>query len=532
MRTLGHAWLVGAGPGDPDWITVAGLEALRHAEVVLYDRLAPPELLDEVPVGALLINAGKAPGRQALTQDETNAALVEHGLAGKRVVRLKGGDPYVFGRGGEEAMALAEAGVPCTVIPGITSAIAGLNAGGIPITHRGIAVSFAVVTGHEDPTKPEAQADWQRLATATDTLVVLMGVRNLDAISAALIAGGRDASTPTALVQQAATPGQRMVTAPLSEIAETARTENIQSPALFVVGDVVALRDQLDPQRLGPLAGKRVLVTRSRQQASTLVSALRAEGARPLVLPTIEAQRRADPAAVANSAHQLREGRYAWAAFTSAVAVDAFLDMLAEQGTDTRAFAGTRICVIGDATARALAARGLIADLVPDEATGEAAAVAMASLGGLRNKPVLLPRAENAHPALPARLKAAGALVDDLTLYLSAAPADPPADVLAAIRAGAVDVAMFSSSSTVTNLAQILDGDLSSLSRATIACIGPTTAATARELGLAPDVVATEHSVPGMVTALRAHLWEQAATLAPSVPGGKAATAAGRETAS
>jgi uroporphyrinogen III methyltransferase / synthase len=514
MSTLGHAWLVGAGPGDPGWITVAGLEALRRAEVVLYDRLAPPELLAEAPSDALLINAGKAPGRQALTQDETNAALVEHGLAGKRVVRLKGGDPYVFGRGGEEAIALAEAGVPCTVIPGITSAIAGLNAGGIPITHRGVAVSFAVVTGHEDPTKPEAQADWQRLATATDTLVVLMGVGNLDAITEALIAGGRDASTPAALVQQAATPGQRVVTARLSDIAETARAENIQSPALFVVGDVVGLRDQLDPQRLGPLAGKRVLVTRSRQQASTLVEGLRAEGARPLELPTIETQQRADPAAVANAAHKLREGRYKWVAFTSAIAVDAFLDLLADQQADARAFAGARICAIGDATARALAARGLIADVVPDEATGEAAAAAIVAFGGLRNEPVLLPRAENAHPALPADLQAAGALVDDLTLYLSAAPADPPADVLAAIRAGAVDVATFTSSSTVKNLAQILGDDLSSLSSATIACIGPTTAATASELGLTSDIVATDHSVQGLIAALRAHLWEQAAIAA------------------
>jgi uroporphyrinogen III methyltransferase/synthase len=514
MSPLGHAWLVGAGPGDPSWITVAGLESLRHAEVVLYDRLAPPELLDEAPADALRINAGKSPGCQALTQDEINAALVEHGLAGKRVVRLKGGDPYVFGRGGEEAVALSEAGIPCTVIPGITSAIAGLNAGGIPITHRGVAVSFAVVTGHEDPTKPEAQANWQHLATATDTLVVLMGVGNLDAISEALIAGGRDASTPAALIQQAATPDQRVVTAPLSEIAETAHTENIQSPALFVVGDVVSLREQIDPQRLGPLAGKRVLVTRSRQQASTLVERLRTEGARPLVLPTIETRRRAEPAAVANAAHKLRKGRYKWVAFTSAIAVNAFLDLLAEQQADARAFAGARICAIGNATAQALASRGLIADVVPDKATGEAAAAAIVAIGGLDNEPVLLPRAEGAHPDLLAGLEAAGASVDDLTLYLSAAPANPPPEVLATIRAGAVDVATFTSSSTVKNLAQILGGDLSSLSNSIIACIGPTTAVTATELGLAPDVVATDHSVQGLLTALRAHLWEQAATAA------------------
>ena len=516
---LGHVWLVGAGPGDPGWITAAGLEALRHAEVVVYDRLAPAELLTEAPAGALLVNAGKEPNRHAMTQDETNAALVEHGRAGKRVVRLKGGDPYIFGRGGEEAVALSEAGVPCTVVPGITSAIAGLAAAGIPITHRGVAVSFAVVTGHEDPTKPAEQANWQRLATAADTLVVLMGVGRLDAIADALIAGGRAADTPAALVQEAATPHQRLVTAPLSAIAAAAREHEVHSPALFVIGEVVRLHGSLDPARLGPLAGRRVLVTRSRQRASTLVDALRAEGARPLELPTIETQQRADPAAVAGAAHKLREGRYAWVAFTSAVAVDAFLDLLAEAGTDARAFANTRICAVGAATARALRGRGLIADLVPNEATGEAAAAAMIEAGGIRNEPVLLPRAEGAHPALPAALTEAGALVEDLTLYLSAAPADPPADALAAIRGGEIDVVTFTSSSTVKNLAAILGDDLSPLAAATVACIGPTTAATARELGLEPDVVASDHSVPGLVAALRTHLWERRTLLQGSAVG-------------
>ena len=508
-RALGHVWLVGAGPGDPGWVTHAGLEALRRAEVVVYDRLAPGELLADAPGDALLVNAGKEPNRHAMTQDEINTCLVDHGRAGKRVVRLKGGDPYVFGRGGEEAIALSEAGVPCTEVPGITSAIAGLAAAGIPITHRGVAVSFAVVTGHEDPTKSSEQANWQRLATATDTLVVLMGVARLEAIADALIAGGRAADTAAALVQEAATSRQRVIAAPLSTIAAAAREHEVHSPALFVVGDVIRLRDQLDPATLGPLAGQRVLVTRSRQQASTLVDALSAEGARPIELPTVEAQRRVDPATVANAAFKLKQGRYAWVAFTSAIAVDAFLDALAEAGTDARAFANTRLCAVGAATARAMATRGLIADLVPDEATGEAAAAAMIEAGGIRNEPVLLPRAEGAHPALPADLEAAGALVESLTLYLSAAPAEPPAEVLAAIRGGAIDVATFTSSSTVKNLAAILDDDLSPLNGATIACIGPTTADTARELGLEPDVVADDHSVSGLVAALRSHLWER-----------------------
>ena len=516
---LGHVWLVGAGPGDPGWITRTGLELLRRAEVVVYDRLAPRELLAEAPADALLVNAGKEPKRHALTQDEINACLVTHGRAGKRVVRLKGGDPYVFGRGGEEAIALRRAGVPCTEVPGITSAIAGLAAAGIPVTHRGVAVSFAVVTGHEDPTKPEEQANWRRLATAVDTLVVLMGVARLEAIGAALIAGGRAADTPAALIQEAATPAQRVLTAPLGSIAAFAREHELRSPALFVVGDVVGLREQLDPATLGPLAGRRVLVTRSRQQASSLVELLRAEGAHPLELPTVEAQRRAEPGEVAAAARGLREDRYQWVAFTSAVAVDAFLDLLAESGADTRAFAGARICCVGAATARALAARGLIADLVADEGTGAGVAAAMVAEGGVRDSTVLLPRAEGAHPALPAGLEAAGARVEPLTLYLSAAPADPPADVIAAIRGGHVDVATFTSSSTVKNLAAILGGDVSALAGVTVACIGPTTAATARELGIEPDVVATDHTVPGLVAALRAHLWGLRARTAGAVAG-------------
>ncbi|MDA0351361.1 MAG: uroporphyrinogen-III C-methyltransferase [Chloroflexi bacterium] len=514
---LGHVWLVGAGPGDPGWITHAGLEALRNAEVVVYDRLAPAELLSDAPAGALLVNAGKEPTRHAMTQDEINACLVEHGRAGKRVVRLKGGDPYVFGRGGEEAVALRQAGVPCTVIPGITSAIAGLAAAGIPITHRGVAVSFAVVTGHEDPTKPAEQANWHRLATAVDTLVVLMGVGRLDAITQALIAGGRDPASPAALIQEAATTRQRVVTAPLSAIAAAAREHDVQSPALFVVGDVVALRDQLDPAGLGPLAGKRVLVTRTRAQASTLVEQLKLQGARPLVLPAIEVQHRAEPAEVARAALSLRAGDVEWVAFTSAIAVRVFLDLLADSQTDARAFAGAKICALGDATAAALAERGLIADLVPTEATGAAAASAMIDAfeaTGLTAARVLLPRAEGADPALPTALTAAGATVTEVTLYLSGPPSSVPDTLLNEVRAG-VDVATFTSSSTVRNLATLL-GDLSSLQGATIACIGPTTAATARELGLEPDVIATDHSVPGLIAALRDHLWLQQSIHAPT----------------
>ena len=304
----GHVWLVGAGPGDPGLVTQGGLEALRRAEVVLYDRLGTAELLAECAPEAELIDAGKAPGGSAMTQDEINAALVHQARLGKRVVRLKGGDPFVFGRGGEELEALADAGLEATVVPGVTSAIGGVAAAGIPVTHRGVAVSFAVVTGHEDPTKPAAQARWSELATAADTLVVLMGVGRLEAIARALIEGGGPPSTPSALVVEATTPRQRVVEAPLDCIAEAAREAEVRPPALLVVGEVVALRERLSPALRRPLAGWRVLVTRTRRQASSLAEALRAEGAEPVLLPAIEIARRADPEAVRAAIEALRAG--------------------------------------------------------------------------------------------------------------------------------------------------------------------------------------------------------------------------------
>ena len=381
MSEVGHVWLVGAGPGDPALVTEGGLAALRRAEVVLYDRLAPPELLDACPAEAERIDAGKAPGRVAMSQEEINAALVEHARAGKRVVRLKGGDPFVFGRGGEELETLAAAGIEATVLPGVTSAIAGLATAGIPITHRGVAVSFAVVTGHEDPAKPAAQARWVELATAVDTLVVLMGVGRLEAIAGALIAGGRPAETPSALVVEATTPRQRVVEAPLGEIAAAAEAGGVHPPALLVVGEVVALRARIAPALRRPLAGRRVLVTRTRRQASRLAEALRAEGAEPLLLPAIEIRRRAVPEYVQRSLAGLRTRSYAWVVFTSENAVEAYFELLREAGEDARLFAGAQLVAVGGATSRALAARGLAADLVPARASGEGVAEALAELG-------------------------------------------------------------------------------------------------------------------------------------------------------
>ncbi len=506
-HSVGHVWLVGAGPGDPSLVTMAALAALRHADVVFHDRLVPAELLDEA-TGAMLIDCGKAPGRHSLTQEQIHAALVKHSRAGQRVVRLKGGDPYVFGRGGEEATALAKASVPYTVIPGVTSVIAGLAAAGIPVTHRGVATSFAVVTGHEDPMKASSGVDWTRLANGADTLVVLMGVRRLDEIATALVAGGRDPQTPAALVQEATTTAQRVVVAPLSKIAETAEQAAIQPPALLVVGEVVRLRERLTQPTRGPLTGRRVLVTRMRRQAIPLAEALRAEGAIPVLLPAIDLKRRVDSAAADTALTALREGSYHWCVLTSANAVDTFMALLLENHTDARAFAGVRLCAIGAATAEALTAYGLRADLVPNEATSSAAASAIvretgASMSDVR---VLLPRAEGADPSLPARLRAANARVDELTIYFAASPIEVPTEALKLLRSGTIEVVTLTSSSTARNLVELLDGNLEPLANTVIACIGPRTADTVRELGLIPSVIADEHTVPGLVAALCTYL--------------------------
>ena len=504
--TLGHVWLVGAGPGDPGYITVAGRDALRRAEVVVYDRLAAPELLDEAPKEALLIDAGKAADDHTLSQDEITALLIEHGQAGRRVVRLKGGDPYVFGRGGEEAAALADADVPCTVIPGVTSAIGGLAAGGIPVTHRAIATSFAVITGHEDPTKPEQGVHWDRLATAVDTLVVLMGVGRLDGIARALIDGGRAASTPAALIQEASTPRQRVATGTLETIADVAREQNIHAPALFVVGDVAGLQSTLDPRRLAPLAGKRVLVTRTRAQSSVLVEALRAEGAWPIILPALELQRRGDKDTARAALAHLQAGDYRWVVFTSANGVEAFFEVLWEIGGDLRALHGAGLAAIGPATQRAIESRGLRIEVVAEEAVGEGVLHSLLNTGAIRGSRVLLPRAEGARDVLPGGLRASGATVDELTLYLAAPPAEPRPEALAMAKSGEIDVVTFTSTSTVRNLSMLMGGDFSPLANATIVCIGPIVARTVREFGLEPHVMPEDHTIEGMVAALRAYV--------------------------
>ena len=508
--TPGFVSLVGAGPGDPGLITVAGVACLAEADVVVYDRLANPELLRHVKNGAELIYAGKTPDRHTLTQDEINALLVAKARLGLRVVRLKGGDPFVFGRGGEEGQALVAAGVPFEVVPGVTSAVAAPAYAGIPITHRGLASSFAVVTGHEDPSKTDSSIDWARLATGVDTLVFLMGTERLEEIVGRLIEHGRDAATPAAVIEWGTLPRQRVAAGTLATIADAVRAQGIASPAVTVVGEVASLRGELRWFDNRPLAGLRVLVTRTREQASELSRALAAQGAEPVELPTIEIEQTFDAGEVEAAMRDLRTAAFGWMVFTSANAVSIFMARVSDAGLDARVFGRTRIAAIGPGTADALERHGLRADLVPERYVAEGLLEAMAPRV-MRGERVLLPRAEGARDVLVSGLEARGAAVRELRLYRAVTPAEPRLEGLRRLRAGEIDVVAVASSSSVRGLVELLRGTaapddggdpLAPLRACRIAAIGPVTAAAVREHGLEVAAEAEQHTIEGLVRAV------------------------------
>jgi uroporphyrinogen III methyltransferase/synthase len=498
-RQPGKVYLVGAGPGDPRLITVRGVECLRRADVVVYDRLAAPELLDYAPPSSERVFVGKGPRQHTMSQDEINALLVEQGAAGKVVVRLKGGDPYVFGRGGEEGIALARAGVLFEVVPGITSSIAGPASAGIPVTQRQVASSFAVVTGHEDPTKPETAIRWQGLANGPDTLVFLMGVENLDEIVKKLLEHGRPPDEPVAAIRWATTPQQEVVDGTLASIVERVRAAELRPPAVLGVGRVAELRADLDWRARLPLAGLRVLVTRARQQASALSAQLTELGAVPIEYPTIEIQPVDDPAPFDEAIASI--GRFSWIIFTSTNGVEAFWERLRSQGRDCRALANAKLCAIGPSTAAALEAHGLVADWIPREF------VTASILDGFRRfdlngARVLMARADIAPPTLADGLHALGADVTDVTAYRTVPSSESRQRLLSALERREIDVITLTSSSTARNLVDGIDGRLDLLQGLTIASIGPVTGGTARDLGLTVAIEAQVHTIDGLVQSL------------------------------
>mgnify|MGYP002639578300 CR=1 FL=1 len=499
--SVGKVYLVGAGPGDPGLLTVKGAECLKNADVVVYDRLASPELLALAPESAERVFMGKEPETPGGFQQQINDTLSTAALQGKIVVRLKGGDPFVFGRGGEEIDTLIEAGVPYEVVPGITSAIAVPAYSGVPVTHRGLSTSFTVVTGSEDPTKPGIDTDWVALAKVKGTLVVLMGWRALPNIIDALVANGKPADTPVVVTQWGTTPKQRSVSGTLANIVERGNTAGLSNPVITVIGAVAALHERMRWFDTGPLFGQSVLVTRSRQQASVLSKLLIVEGAQPIELPTIQIESLTDYAKLDAALAALSD--YAWVVFTSTNGVDAVFDRLATAGKDARAFGGVRVGAIGPATAASLRNHGIVPDFVPDTYTTEAVAKGFAAFD-MKDTRVLLPRADIATDTLSNGLRELGANIDEVDSYRTITPADSATKARELLSSGAIDAVTFTSSSTVRNLVALIDGDVSLLDNVRVISIGPVTSATARELGVHVDIEAAEHTVSGVVAAMTA----------------------------
>lgn len=497
---FGKVYLVGAGPGDPGLITMRGWDVLSRADAVLYDALAHPALLEACP-SADKRHVGKRYGEESASQAAINEELVRLAREGKRVVRLKGGDPILFARGAEEIEALHAAGIPFEIVPGVSSPVAAGAYAGIPLTHRDLSSSVTFITGSDREGKEWSPASWLKLATATDTICVLMGMRRIEQITQAIIDGGREPSTPAAVVQWAARAEQRVVTGTVATIAATARAEKITNPAVIIVGDVVSLRAELQWFDSQPLFGKSLLVPRPAEQGKATAAAIRARGGKPVLLPAIEIRGPSDPAPLASAIEQLRT--YQWVLFTSANGVDRFLNALYAAGFDARAFAHARLGVIGPKTAAALARFGLKADVTAEEFVGEG--LARAVLGEGNPGRVLLARAEVARDALPELLRSAGAQVDVVPVY-ETVTADTGAQLRARFEANEIDVALFTSSSTVNAVVEALgDHAKALLSRVIVASIGPITSRTLADHGLSAQVEASAFTVEGLLDALEAH---------------------------
>ena len=490
----GIVYIVGAGPGDRKLITLKGVECLQRADVVIYDLLLNDALLEHCPAHTEKIKAPD-PRIRTTRQDELNRLLVEHAKAGKIVVRLKGGDPYIFGRGGEEAVALIEAGIPFEVVPGITSAIAASAYAGIPVTHRDYASSVAFVTGHSAALRPDSNINWAQLATAVDTLVVYMGVAHLPQIVERLIAHGRNPQTLVSLVRVGTTPQQHVVQGTLTDIVEKVDAVQLKSPAVIVVGEVNRLRQQLRWFDTKPLFGKRILVTRARAQASDFADLLEANGAEVIQFPTIKIQ-------PIESVDIPALNAYDWVIFTSVNAVEIFYERLRENGKDARAFGRSSICAVGAKTVEALNRIGIHPNFVPSHSRGSAIA---AEIGEVNGKKILLPRAKIATADLPNSLRKRGAHTDDVPLYDTVKVSGENRDKIEAdLLNSSIDLVTFTSSSTVTNLLEMFPAHAPAvlLANVKVAVIGPTTQKTVEKCGVHVDVVAKEALVESLVEAV------------------------------
>lgn len=505
MEKKGKVYLIGAGPGDPGLLGLKAKECLETADAVVYDRLADPRIIEFCRKDAEMVYVGKASANHTMRQPDINKLLVKLAAEGKTVARLKGGDPFVFGRGGEEAIELLEAGLPFEFVPGVTSAIAVAEYAGIPVTHRHVATSFAVITGHEDPTKGESTINWKGLATAVDTLVFLMGVENIERISSQLIANGRSADCPAAVIRWGTRPEQRTLITTVGKAAADVKATGMKPPAIFLVGEVVKLREQLQWFDNKPLFGKTVVVTRARAQASALTKKLEAQGARVLEVPAIKIVPPADFAPLDKAIAEI--DTYKWLILTSVNGVEYFFDRLLKAGKDSRALCGVKIAAIGSATADALKGYGITADLIPSAYKAEELADALAADTKAGDK-LLLARAKVARNVLPERLRALGAQVDVVTAYETVADCQNKEELLEALESGEASLVTFTSSSTVTNLLDVLGDKKDLLDKVALAAIGPVTAETLEKHGLKPAVSAAEYTIDGLMTAIEEYYKE------------------------
>lgn len=499
QKDKGYVFLVGAGPGDAKLLTIKGSECIAKADVLVYDRLVSRSLLKLTSPDCEKIYAGKSPDGHTLRQDEINELLVKKAQEGKIVTRLKGGDPFVFGRGGEEAEALFEAGISFEIVPGITSAIAVPAYAGIPVTHRDFTSSFTVITGHEKSAKSTSTIDWQSLAKSKSTLIFLMGMENLEFIAQQLIKYGLEPSTPTGLIQWGTRPEQRVLTGELNNITYLAQKENFSNPSVIMVGKVVSLRSKLKWFESKPLTGKRIIVTRARHQAGVLSQAIEELGGQPVEFPVISIVKPSDPDRLRKAITDIN--KITWMIFTSVNGVEAFFEEYWQQGNDIRELNGIKLAAIGPATKKALEDRGIKVSYVPSEYKAERVAEGLASRI-IPGEKILLARAEEARTVLPRALENLGAEVWDVPAYKTVLGEADPLELQELLGNKEIDAVTFTSSSTVRNFEKLLKGNTALLDGVQCFSIGPITSNTARELGITIHDEAEEYTIEGLVQAL------------------------------
>lgn len=496
----GKVYLIGAGPGDPKLITLRGIECIQRADVVIYDYLANDQLLRHTRPGAEIVYAGKRKGDQTISQEEINRLLISHAQKGKLVARLKGGDPFIFGRGGEEALALAEAKIPFEVIPGVTSAVAVPAYAGIPLTHRDLTATVVLATGHEDTAKEKSAVPWEHIAPL-GTLVFFMGMTNLAGIVTQLIRHRRNPKTPIALIRWGTKPNQETLVGTLRDIVAKAKTYDLKPPGLIIVGEVVRLREKLNWFETRPLFGKKVLITRSQEQASYFSELLIEQGAEPVECATIEVIPPEDWAPLDRAIRDLK--KYQWLIFTSVNGVRFFLERLRALGHDLRILKGIRLCAIGPATAAELQRVGITPDFMPAEYRAEAIVKGLCQKK-LKGSRILIPRAKVAREVLPRELTRLGAEVDVVPVYQAVRPDHDLERVRMLLHDGKIDVATFTSSSTVKNFVDMLGHKEvpSLLKNVVVACIGPITAKTAKACGIQPKIMPKSYTIPALTDAI------------------------------